>query len=129
MFPWPATEPDRPATGVRSDKAVEEPALARPDQTHSVAMAGKPSLCLPGRTVILLLFHPRVYTSGPPSQWPPTYPFDEWTEVFGSECFTGALLDRLTHHVHILEMNAESYRLKRIRDNVPSEPSDESDDV
>jgi DNA replication protein DnaC len=27
-------------------------------------------------------------------------PFDEWTEVFGSEPLTGALLDRLTHHVH-----------------------------
>ena len=39
-------------------------------------------------------------------------PFDEWTEVFGSERPTGALLDRLTHHVHILEMNGESYRLK-----------------
>ena len=34
-------------------------------------------------------------------------PFDEWTEVFGSERLTGALLDRLTHHVHILEMNGE----------------------
>jgi DNA replication protein DnaC len=39
-------------------------------------------------------------------------PFDEWTSVFGSERLTGALLDRLTHHVHILEMNGESYRLK-----------------
>jgi DNA replication protein DnaC len=39
-------------------------------------------------------------------------PFDEWTEVFGSERLTGALLDRLTHHVHILEMNGDSYRLK-----------------
>ena len=29
-------------------------------------------------------------------------PFDEWTSVFGSERLTGALLDRLTHHVHIL---------------------------
>ncbi len=29
-------------------------------------------------------------------------PFDEWTEVFGSDRLTGALLDRLTHHVHIL---------------------------
>ncbi len=29
-------------------------------------------------------------------------PFDEWTGVFGSECLTGALLDRLTRHVHIL---------------------------
>ena len=38
-------------------------------------------------------------------------PFDEWTSVSGSERLTGALLDRLTHHVHILEMNGESYRL------------------
>ena len=39
-------------------------------------------------------------------------PFDEWTQTFGSERLTGALLDRLTHHVHILEMNGDSYRLK-----------------
>lgn len=48
-------------------------------------------------------------------------PFDEWTSIFGSERLTGALLDRLTHHVHILEMNGESYRLatskKRTRKN------------
>ena len=42
-------------------------------------------------------------------------PFDEWTQTFGSERLTGALLDRLTHHVHILEMNGESYRLKHSR--------------
>ena len=40
-------------------------------------------------------------------------PFDEWTEIMGSERLTGALLDRLTHHVHILEMNGESYRLAK----------------
>ncbi len=40
-------------------------------------------------------------------------PFDEWTSVFGSERLTGALLDRLTHHVHILEFNGDSYRLKQ----------------
>ena len=40
-------------------------------------------------------------------------PFDEWTEMFGSERLTGALLDRLTHHVHIIEMNGDSYRLKQ----------------
>ena len=42
-------------------------------------------------------------------------PFQEWTEVLGSERLTGALLDRLTHHVHILEMNGDSYRLKQSR--------------
>ena len=56
-------------------------------------------------------------------------PFDEWTEIFGSERLTGALLDRLTHHVHILEMNGESYRLKRSRENAapppPAEPDEE----
>lgn len=39
-------------------------------------------------------------------------PFAEGTEGLGSERLTGALLDRLTHHVHILEMNGDSYRLK-----------------
>ena len=38
-------------------------------------------------------------------------PFDEWTSVFGSERLTGALLDRLIHHVHIIEMNGDSLRL------------------
>src|ERR1700739_4837411 len=42
-------------------------------------------------------------------------PFQEWTEVLGSERLTGALLDRLAHHVHILEMNGDSYRLKQSR--------------
>ena len=46
-------------------------------------------------------------------------PFDEWTDVFGSE--------RLTHHVHILEMNGESYRLKRSRESAGSQPSEEPD--
>ncbi len=42
-------------------------------------------------------------------------PFQEWTSVFASERLTGALLDRITHHVHILEMNGENYRLKQSR--------------
>ena len=42
-------------------------------------------------------------------------PFDEWTEILDSERLTGALPDRLTHHVHILEMNGESYQLKQSR--------------
>jgi len=50
-------------------------------------------------------------------------PFEEWTEIFGSERLSGALLDRLTHHVHILEMNGDSFRLKhsRRKRNPPSE--------
>ena len=43
-------------------------------------------------------------------------PFNEWTEIFGSERLTGALLDRLTHHVHILELNGDSYRLAHSKD-------------
>ena len=39
-------------------------------------------------------------------------PFEQWTEVLGSERLTGALLDRLTHRVHILEANGTSYRLQ-----------------
>jgi DNA replication protein DnaC len=39
-------------------------------------------------------------------------PFHEWTEVFASERLTGAMLERLTHYLHILEMNGDSYRLK-----------------
>lgn len=48
-------------------------------------------------------------------------PFDEWTSVFGSERLTGALLDRLTHHVTILEMNGESYRLNASRKRVKAQ--------
>ncbi len=42
-------------------------------------------------------------------------PFEEWTSVFGNQRLTRALLilDCLTHHVHILELNGESYRLKQ----------------
>ena len=40
-------------------------------------------------------------------------PFEHWTSVLGSERLTGALLDRLTHHVGILKMHGDSYRLKQ----------------
>ena len=44
-------------------------------------------------------------------------PFNEWTEIFGSERLTGALL--ATHHVHILELNGESYRLEHSKNARP----------
>ena len=53
-------------------------------------------------------------------------PFDEWTGVFASERLTGALLDRLTHHVHILEMNGDSYRLKQSKRRSRNAPDDAS---
>lgn len=40
-------------------------------------------------------------------------PFEEWTSVFGSQRLTGVLLDRLTLHVHILNLTGESCRLKQ----------------
>ncbi len=52
-------------------------------------------------------------------------PFDEWTSVFGAERLTGALLDRLTHHVHILELNGDSYRLKSSRARRQNRPEGE----
>ena len=39
-------------------------------------------------------------------------PFTEWPSIFGDERLTGALLDRLTHHVHVIEVQGDSYRLK-----------------
>jgi DNA replication protein DnaC len=48
-------------------------------------------------------------------------PFDEWTGVFASERLTGALLDRLTHHVHILEMNGDSFRLKHSKRHIKND--------
>ena len=42
-------------------------------------------------------------------------PFEQRTEVMGSERLTGAMLDRLTHRVQIIEANGESYRLKDAR--------------
>ncbi len=38
-------------------------------------------------------------------------PFESWIEVMGNERMTGALIDRLTHRVHILEANGASFRL------------------
>jgi DNA replication protein DnaC len=39
--------------------------------------------------------------------------FADWTQVFGSEQLTAALLDRLTHKAHILEFVGESFRFRQ----------------
>ena len=48
-------------------------------------------------------------------------PFDQWVEVLGSARLTGAVLDRLTHHCHILEASGNSYRLRSARKRLLSE--------
>jgi len=53
-------------------------------------------------------------------------PFENWTEVLGSERLTGMALDQLTHRCHILEFSGESYRLadaKRRRQKLRGKPS------
>ena len=40
-------------------------------------------------------------------------PFSEWTQIFPDERLLGALLDRLTHHCHILEFQGESVRFRQ----------------
>jgi len=57
-------------------------------------------------------------------------PFSQWPQVFGDERLTGALLDRLTHRVHVVEMRGESYRLYGgKKEKAPADPSaDEEQD-
>ena len=39
--------------------------------------------------------------------------FADWVQIFGDERLTAALLDRLTHHAHIIELVGESYRFRQ----------------
>ena len=38
--------------------------------------------------------------------------FEQWESIFNDEGMTVAIVDRLTHHCHLIEMNGDSYRLK-----------------
>jgi len=38
--------------------------------------------------------------------------FDRWSEIFGDTVLTAAMVDRLTHKAHIINMNGKSYRTK-----------------
>lgn len=49
--------------------------------------------------------------------------FSRWGEVFGDNALTIALLDRLTHHAHVIPFVGESYRFKESRDKLnPATP-------
>ncbi|UZO79989.1 IS21-like element helper ATPase IstB [Aquimarina sp. ERC-38] len=41
--------------------------------------------------------------------------FERWEEIFGDPVLTAALVDRLTHKAHLINMNGESYRLKETK--------------
>jgi len=38
--------------------------------------------------------------------------FDRWSEIFGDTILTAAMVDRLTHKAHIVNMNGKSFRIK-----------------
>jgi DNA replication protein DnaC len=82
----------------------------------SVHTLAQKAFRVPSKTAAELLFEliSQRYERGSPLITS-NQPFDEWTETFGSERLTGALLDRMTHHVSILEMNGDSYRLAHSR--------------
>jgi len=46
--------------------------------------------------------------------------FADWTQVFSDERLTAALLDRLTHHAHILELVGESFRFRQRMNKMPT---------
>lgn len=46
--------------------------------------------------------------------------FARWGEVFGDNALTIALLDRLTHHAHVLPFVGESFRFKESREKLPN---------
>ena len=42
--------------------------------------------------------------------------FEEWGDVFGDETMAAALIDRLLHHCHIVNIRGNSYRMRQHRD-------------
>lgn len=48
-------------------------------------------------------------------------PFGKWHEIFGDVTLANAILDRLLHHSHIININGNSYRLKDKMENNVSE--------
>jgi len=53
--------------------------------------------------------------------------FSRWVEVFGDATLTAALLDRLTHHSHILLFQGESHRFRESRQRLQEVPLRQGD--
>lgn len=55
-------------------------------------------------------------------------PFEEWGEIFDDEVMAGALIDRLLHHCHIVNIRGNSYRMREHQAlwRTLREPADES---
>jgi DNA replication protein DnaC len=43
-------------------------------------------------------------------------PFEQWGEIFGDEVMAAALIDRLVHHCHIVNVRGNSYRMRQHRE-------------
>jgi DNA replication protein DnaC len=43
-------------------------------------------------------------------------PFEEWGDIFGDEVMAAALIDRLVHHCHIVNVRGNSFRMRQHRD-------------
>ena len=42
--------------------------------------------------------------------------FEEWGEIFGDDVMAAALIDRLVHHCHIVNIRGNSYRMRQHRE-------------
>ena len=51
--------------------------------------------------------------------------FDDWGEIFGDETMAAALIDRLLHHCHIVNIRGNSYRQRQHRDLALQRPGAE----
>lgn len=49
--------------------------------------------------------------------------FSRWPEVLGDNTMAGALVDRLTHHAHVVPVNGESYRFRESLKRMTEEPN------
>ena len=54
--------------------------------------------------------------------------FSRWTEVIGDETLAGALVDRLTHHAHIIQVKGDSYRFRESLQSRARRSSSKPDD-